>query len=580
MKRMNICRPFSLCAATLFALGVFSGGDRLVAAEAPKASDKTLVAAASALQANQPDKAIEILQAITSKDPKHGRPWRMLGLAWKQKQAWEKSLAAYERALEVEPDFVTTLYSLGQVCALKGDKDLAFEWLTKAKATHKVDFTGATQDPALATVRDDPRFAGLLPQAEDFAEPFVEKVKVIREWDGEAAHDQFGWIARRMGDVDGDGMPDFVTSAPTSSAAGESAGRVYVFSVGSGKLLWKKDGAAGDELGTGVECAGDTNGDGIPDVIASGPGNGVAYIYSGKDGSVLQAFNSRDHTAEAFGRHVAGIGDVNGDGCADVIIGAPPPEDGPPGRGIGHAYVYSGKDGKLLLTLTGETEGDGFGSAVAGYSDGKRMFLVAGAPQAGRQHRGRVFVYDRISTKPKFVIEGDETANALGEMFVSVIGDVDADGWPDIYASDWQNAAKGPSTGRIYVHSGKDGRRLLTLTGETAGEGFGTSPSPAGDVDGDGHDDLIVGAWQFSGAAAGAGRATLFSGKNGKLLQTYTCKTPGDAFGFDAVGMGDVDGDGTADFLITSGWSGVHGFHSGRVFLISSGLPHGKKAAP
>ena len=107
---------------------------------------------------------------------------------------------------------------------------------------------------------------------------------------------------------------------------------------------------------------------------------------------------------------------------------------------------------------------------------------------------------------------------------------------------------------------------------KTEGEGFGTCPAIAGDVDGDGHADLIVGAWQYSDAAVSGGRASLFSGKNGKLLATYTCRTPGDTFGFDAVGMGDVDGDGTADFLITSGWSGVHGFHSGRVFLISSGV--------
>ena len=112
----------------------------------------------------------------------------------------------------------------------------------------------------------------------------------------------------------------------------------------------------------------------------------------------------------------------------------------------------------------------------------------------------------------------------------------------------------------------------LTLTGETAGEGFGTSPSMAGDVDHDGHADLIVGAWQYSKEAVGAGRAYLYSGKDGHLIKTLTCRIPGDTFGFDSVTMGDVDKDGTTDFLITSGWSGVHGFHSGRVFIISSGV--------
>jgi hypothetical protein len=164
-------------------------------------------------------------------------------------------------------------------------------------------------------------------------------------------------------------------------------------------------------------------------------------------------------------------------------------------------------------------------------------------------------------------------------MFVSVAGDMDGDGVSDIYASDWSNAARGPSTGRIYVHSGRTGRRLFTLTGESAGDGFGTSASQAGDVDGDGRADLIVGAWQYGKTAISAGRAYLYSGKDGALLRTYTCRVPGDTFGFDAVGMGDVDGDNVVDLLITSAWSGVNGFHSGRVFVISSGVPRKLTAA-
>jgi hypothetical protein len=126
------------------------------------------------------------------------------------------------------------------------------------------------------------------------------------------------------------------------------------------------------------------------------------------------------------------------------------------------------------------------------------------------------------------------------------------------------------------LHSGPTGAHLLTLTGQTAGEGFGTSKSTAGDVNGDGVEDLIVGAWQYGEVAVSAGRAYLYSGRDGRLLKTFTCRTPGDTFGFDAVGLGDVDGDGTADLLITSGWSGVSGHHSGRVFIISSGIKLGK----
>ncbi|HTI37195.1 MAG TPA: FG-GAP-like repeat-containing protein, partial [Vicinamibacterales bacterium] len=388
-------------------------------------------------------------------------------------------------------------------------------------------------------------------------------------WDGESTNDQFGWIARNIGDVDGDGVPDVVTSAPTSNAGGQAAGRIYVYSTKTGRLLWRADGEAKAQLGTGVEGAGDTNNDGISDVVASAPGIGAAYVYSGRDGRVLLTFHAEDAN-DLFGRHASGAGDVDGDGYADVIVGAP--QNQANGPAAGRAYVYSGKDGHVLLTLTGAHAGDHFGSSVAGYSDGKHHLLVVGAPGAGPDRHGRTFVYTSLSATPAFAIDADSTGSALGAMFVSIPGDVDGDGVPDVYVSDWSNSAKGQSTGRVYVHSGKDGHRLFTFTGETAGEGFGTSPSVAGDVDHDGHADLIVGAWQYSGAALSGGRAYLYSGKDGRLVKTFTCRTPGDTFGFDAVNLGDVDGDGTIDFLITSGWSGVHGYHSGRVFIVSSGV--------
>ena len=85
-----------------------------------------------------------------------------------------------------------------------------------------------------------------------------------------------------------------------------------------------------------------------------------------------------------------------------------------------------------------------------------------------------------------------------------------------------------------------------------------------------------MGAWQYGQVALSAGRAYLYSGKDGHLIKTFTCRIPGDTFGFDAVGLGDVDGDGTADLLITSAWSGVNGHHSGRVFIISSAVKVGK----
>ena len=514
-----------------------------------------------------------LIPASIRAEPRDAAAWRVLGAAELRLGHFDGAVSAFQHSLKLEPDSPRSFYSLGVAYAGQHDSVHAFEWLERAQASHRYDMTEITEEANLTGLRADPRFAQLLPKPADFEHPFVEAVKIVREWRGEATGDQFGWIARKIGDVDGDGITDVVISAPTHGANGSNAGRVYVYSVGSGRLLWTADGQPGDQLGTGVEGVGDTNGDGIPDVAASGPaGTGVAYVYSGRDGRVLRTFRS-NRTDELFGNHVSGAGDVDGDGAADLIIGAPGKEG--EAKNAGHAYVYSGRDGKLLLTLAGERLGDAFGSTVAGFSNAKEHYLVVGAPGAGPSHHGRVYVYDDYSGKPKFTFDSDATGGALGAMFVSVLGDMDGDGFHEIFASDWSNNAKGHSSGRIYVRSGRTGQPLLTLSGETMGEGFGTSPAIAGDVDGDGRDDLIVGAWQYSRVAESAGRAYLYSGRDGRLLRTFTCRTPGDAFGFDAVGLGDVDGDGTVDLLITSGWSGVAGNHSGRVFVLSSGVPMG-----
>ena len=524
------------------------------------------VKARALMAAKDYEGAIKILEDFLNANPARPGAWSLLGLSYQAKGDYDKALQAYSKAM-ASPQFKPqSLYNSACIYALRNDKEEALRLLRQLRESGAFDMSLILSDSDLASLRDDPRFSKLIPTREEFANPFVENAKIIHEWVGEAKGDQFGWIARQIGDVDGDGVKDLVTSAPTHMIDGQPAGRIYVYSGRSGKLLWTATGPPGGMLGIGLECAGDVNADGVPDVIASAPGAGKAYVYSGKDGAVLLTLGSGDKN-EAFGRHVSGVGDIDGDGHSDVIVGVP--ANNSAGKGAGRACVYSGKDGSVLLTLDGERAGDAFGSAVAGYTDKAHAFLLVGAPNAGPKNNGRVYVYTTLSNKPKFVIEADATGSQLGLMFLSVVGDVNGDRTPDIYASDFTNNARGASTGRIYVHSGADGRRLLTLTGQTAGEGFGIGPADAGDVNKDGYDDLIVGAWQYSGAASSGGRVYLFSGKDGSLMRTITCRIPGDTFGFDATGIGDVDGDGVIDFLLTSAWSGINGFQSGRVFIVS-----------
>ena len=215
-------------------------------------------------------------------------------------------------------------------------------------------------------------------------------------------------------------------------------------------------------------------------------------------------------------------------------------------------------------------------SAARSPARGRRRrgsFLIVGAPGAGPAHAGRTYVYKGLSSKPAFVIDADDTGAALGAMFLSVIGDVNGDGIPDVYASDFTNAREGAvdrprlrplrrgrpppadadrrNAGRRIRDRPRDrGRRRTAMATTISSSAPGSTPA----------------------AAISGGRAYLYSGKDGALLKTYTCRMPGETFGFDAVGIGDIDGDGTIDFLITSAWSGIKGFHSGRMFVISSGV--------
>lgn len=396
---------------------------------------------------------------------------------------------------------------------------------------------------------------------------FLEPVKVIHEIHGESANDQFGWVARRIGDVDGDGVSDFVSTAPTNAEGGTNAGRIYVYSSKTGELLWAKSGAAGARLGIGCDAAGDVNADGVPDVLAGAIGAGEAYVFSGDSGDLLLTVKA-EKQPDVFGWAVSTIGDWNGDGHDDFIVGARRADLN--GEDSGAVYMYSGKDGSVLRTIGGHEAGDLFGSEISGYSDGQQFILALGAMNAGEGDRGRVYMFTGQEPKLSFIIEADETGVALGRMFITIFGDADGDGVPDVYASDWNDAAKGQNTGRAYVYSTGTKRKLYSWGGDAAGVGFGIGAGDVGDIDADGHADLLIGAWNDASQAQAAGKCYLHSGKNGHVLREITCTVANDTFGFDTTHVGDVDGDGVNDFLVTSAWATIDGKQRcGRVFVIS-----------
>jgi len=503
--------------------------------------------------------AIEILREVTGTTPEFANGWLLLGRSLINAGRAVEAREALKPALGFPTVAGQAEYYVGLSHVVEGSMDAAFASLERAKASGQVNMTNVGTTPVAAELRADPRYRSLFPTPEEYEYPFVEEgFEILQDWVGEAPNDQFGWIARNIGDVDGDGLMDVVTSAPTWQT---DRGRVYVYASGSGELLWTAEGDAGDLLGQGVDAAGDMNADGIPDVAGGAPGSGKVVVWSGRDGSVIHTFT--EEAGITFGGDVSDAGDLNGDGFADLLVGS-----GGAGGGAGMARVYSGADGSILWEHKGEA-GHTFGSALGGWQFEGQRFLAIGAPGAGSNGSGTTFVFRGLEHDPAFVIEADASGAQNGAMFVSVLGDVDGDGTPDIYSSDFSDGALGASTGRVYVHSGATGERLFTLSGETAGDGFGIGVADAGDVDGDGLADLVIGAWQHGAAAISGGKVYVYSGKDAELLYTITGNVQGETLGFDATGLGDVNGDGVTDLLLTSAWSGINGSRSGRTLVVA-----------
>ncbi|MEM7199661.1 MAG: FG-GAP-like repeat-containing protein [Planctomycetota bacterium] len=397
---------------------------------------------------------------------------------------------------------------------------------------------------------------------------FAEPTCVIHTLNGQSLGDQFGWVSAPLPDLNGDGAAELVVTAPFRS---NSAGRVYVYSGRDGRFLFLKNGRSpGSVLGHSARPAGDLDGDGKHDVIAGAPGSpgvaGYALLMSGADGSVLGTVQ-QGGGADQFGFAVAGVGDVDGDGTPDVAVSAIGDDEA--GTNAGAVYVLSGGGGSVLTKLLGLAAGDGMGSALGNVGDvtGDGVAeLVVGASSAGPSGGGMAYVFDLTApSTPLHTLTPDATAVNFGHFFADSPGDVNLDGWPDVYVSDFSDTGGGPAAGKAYVFDGRTGARIWTIPGTVPGAGFGIGRG-AGDVDGDGYPDLLLCGWQDSTAAPSAGKGWLFSGRDLTVLRTYTSTIAGTTLGFDAHGMGDVDGDGRLDFVLTGAQAG---YNRGVVYLVS-----------
>tara|TARA_R100000322_G_scaffold124442_1_gene81189 strand:- start:7 stop:1797 length:1791 start_codon:yes stop_codon:yes gene_type:complete len=398
---------------------------------------------------------------------------------------------------------------------------------------------------------------------------------------GDEAYDRAGYSVSYAGDVNGDGIDDLIVGAYVGDDGGTNAGEAYVtFGKSTGianvdlSSLSLTDGfiiqgdASFDNLGSSVSSAGDVNGDGIDDVIEGapygedgGPNAGEAYVIFGKssgianvdlsslaasDGFIIQG----DAASDQAGYSVSGAGDVNGDGIDDVIVGAIFAD----GTSSGEAYVIFGKSTGLgNIDLSSLAASDGF------------------------------------------IIQGDTAEDRAGYS-VSYAGDVNDDGIDDVIVGAILGDDGGPGAGEAYVIFGKStGLANIDLSSLTPSDGFiiqgdvdsdylGHSVAHAGDVNGDGIDDMIVGA-RFG--ASGAGEAYVLSGKSSGIssidLSSFAASDgfiiQGDAVGVQAgysvSGAGDVNGDGIDDVIVGAPFGDDGGTSAGEAYVVFGGSATG-----
>ena len=418
---------------------------------------------------------------------------------------------------------------------------------------------------------------------------------LITSWLGASSSaangDAFGAALCAVADRDGDGLEDVLVGAPGWWSA---AGRVELRSSASGATLDVFYGALGDEVGASVARLGDVDLDGVEELLLGAPqssaGAGFALLVSGASGAAIQLWQG----VGRFGASVSGAGDFDGDGFADVIVGAPDRE-----QGRGEARVFSGASGELLAVFGGfhndmsAGPGTGVGASVAflGQFDGVGgPEVLVGGPNESHFQYGSFHGYAAaFSRRPGVSVRLGPALSPPGPLGRSLrfVGDVDGDGRADFASSppvELRSGADGAllrwiaDAGRVAaagdvdgdsipdvlvidaassgVYSSATGALLLSLPGAQAGEG-------GLDVDGDTIPDVLLGSATQALVLSGADGSTIFQ----VALSTLDSSLPADPK--HVALLTDITGDGRAEVLIGEPRHQTAHFNLGRLSLYS-----------
>jgi hypothetical protein len=315
-------------------------------------------------------------------------------------------------------------------------------------------------------------------------------------------------------------------------------------------LFWHVGEYSDEWLGYSVARAGDVNADGVADYLIGAPGIGIGrgacYIYSGADGSRLNTLMG-ETVAEFHGWAVAGAGDVNNDGLDDIVVGSPYSFDESDLGGT--VTVYSGS-GAILHQFAGSEESGCLGWSVGGAGDvdgDGHADIVSAAPFiefAGHMNCGRVNVYSGATGDVIFSVVGT-TNNARLGISVAGLGDVNGDGYADVTAGAY-------GSNKVFIYDAHNGQTIRVLSNSTSASQFGWSVARAGDLNFDGVSEVVVGARKFSNSS---GRVYVYDGATGAELMSFTGEA-GSQLGFCVHGGVDVNDDGVDDLLMAANSGG------------------------
>jgi FG-GAP repeat protein len=408
---------------------------------------------------------------------------------------------------------------------------------------------------------------------------------VLSAWraQGDQASANFGRSAASAGDVNGDGYDDVIVGAWFYDNGQTDEGRAFVYHGSAAGLSTTPDWTvesdqAGAYFGYSVGTAGDVNGDGYDDIVVGAWGydngqtdEGRAFVYHGSAAGLSTTPNwiaESNQDSAWFGYSVGTAGDVNGDGYDDVAVGAVLYDHGQDGEG--RAFVYHGSAAGLSTTPNWTAEGNQdfavFGTSVAtagdangdGYDD---VIVGAYGYSNGQSGEGRAFVYHGsaagLSVTPDWTAESNQDFADFG-WSVSSARDVNGDGYDDVVvgAREYDNGQSGE--GRAFVYHGSAAG--LSVTPDWTAESnqdfasFGWSVSTARDVNGDGYDDVVVGAIYYDHGQTDEGVAVVYYGSaTGLHITPDSIGEPNQfaaSFGSSVGSAGDANGDGYDDVVV------------------------------